>query len=740
MKIGLIKVLFFIYVIIGLSSFRNIDVVNDSNLNSSHPCLILTKESVPELQKGINSLPLFKKSYNEVITAANKALEEGIIVPIPIDPGGGYTHEQHKRNYVAMYNAGISYQLSGDEKYALFVKNMLLEYAAMYPSLSVHPQMKNQSPGKLFWQGLNESVWLVYTIQAYDCIYDYVQPVDRENIENNLFRKVVEFFTVEDSYSFNRVHNHGTWASAGVGMTGIVLNDSNYVEMALYGTDKSGNAGFFKQIDELFSPDGYFAEGPYYQRYAIMPFVLFAQALENNRKDLKIFEFKEGVLNKAVLTLLQLTNSDGKFYPLNDAIKDKNFLSPELVYAVDIAYNNTNNAELLSVVQKHGRVMLSAEGLKAARDVNNGLSKELVRKPAIISDGSKGNQGGIAILRTNSDEKQLSVILKATSQGMGHGHYDRLSFIMYENGNEIIQDYGAARFLNIVQKDGGRYLLENSTWANQTIAHNTLVINGQSNFDGNLDSASKYHPDILYSELDSNDIQIVAVSDSHCYKPAVIQRTMALIKYNNHSILVDLFRVMGSNNATCDLPIYYQGQIMSTNFEYNAAVKQINVLGTKNGYQHLWKLAEAKNLNGTQSVTWLFDKRFYTYSFAANANTELFFTKIGATDPNFNLRDESGILIRQKKVDNYSFLSTIEAHGFADPIKEAVEGTISNIKVLSIIYQDKNVSCVKIEFLDGAVARLFISHIPNNDLIHTVELEGKTISWKGNYSYSIVQN
>jgi hypothetical protein len=42
---------------------------------------------------------------------------------------------------------------------------------------------------------------------------------------------------------------------------------------------------------------------------------------------------------------------------------------------------------------------------------------------------------------------------------------------------EVVQDYGLARFVNIDQKNGGGYLRENTTWAKQSIAHNTLVIN-----------------------------------------------------------------------------------------------------------------------------------------------------------------------------------------------------------------------------------------------------------------------
>ena len=51
-----------------------------------------------------------------------------------------------------------------------------------------------------------------------------------------------------------------------------------------------------------------------------------------------------------------------------------------------------------------------------------------------------------------------------------------------DNGNSILTDYGAARFLNIEPKSGGGYTLENHTWAAQTIAHNTVTVDEKKQF------------------------------------------------------------------------------------------------------------------------------------------------------------------------------------------------------------------------------------------------------------------
>jgi hypothetical protein len=81
----------------------------------------------------------------------------------------------------------------------------------------------------------------------------------------------------------------------------------NLVQQALYGLDKSGEAGFLQQINQLFSPDGYYAEGPYYQRFALLPFVLFAKVIEVNDPQLKIFEYRDKALLKADRTSVQLS-------------------------------------------------------------------------------------------------------------------------------------------------------------------------------------------------------------------------------------------------------------------------------------------------------------------------------------------------------------------------------------------------------------------------------------------------
>ncbi len=703
---------------------------------SEHPKLILQHKNITELHGGINKYPILNASFRKAKEIADQGIQAGIVVPVPKDPGGGYTHEKHKQNYLEMYCSGTVYQLSKDDKYAVFVRDMLLEYQKLYPTLGLHPMQKNQAPGKLFWQGLNESVWLVYTIQAYDCIYNFLSVEERKLIEDNLFRKMVQFFTEEDPYSFNRVHNHGTWAVAGVGMTGMVLGDSLMIQKALYSTMLDGLGGFLKQIDELFSPDGYYAEGPYYMRYALMPFVLFAQALENNQPDLKIFEYKNGVLIKAVNTVLQLTDSEGNFYPINDAIKDKSWLTPEMIFGTNIVYALTSNKNLLNVAQKQGEVMLSSEGLAVAKSISNGEAESFSRKPLIIRDGKNNEKGGLAVMRLGKNEEESSVLFKFTSQGMGHGHFDRLGFILYDKGREIIPDYGAARFLNIVAKEGGIYLKENTSWAKQTIAHNTLVVDERSDFNGKLNKAEANSPNLVFADLDNEAIQIVSASDSNCYEGVVLNRTMAFLELEGRRYLIDLFNVTNEKKSNYDLPVYFNGQVLDFNFPYTK-LTEYEVLGKENGYQHLIVEAKAKELPKTATVTWMNGKGFYTMSALTNPGSEFFVNRLGANDPNYNLREQSGLMIRHPNSGSIKLLTVFELHGDYNPISESVLQSEGSIKDLQLISAGEEKVLVSLELKNKRKIELLLDLNFKNSYSNEIHLEGKTLSLEGNYKLII---
>ncbi|WP_271077274.1 heparinase II/III domain-containing protein [Aurantiacibacter sp. MUD61] len=690
------------------------------------------RSTVVQAETASHYPPLFAAEMLIAQEFVDDMIAAGVTVPVPVDPGGGYTHEQHKRNYRAMLLAGQLYDLTGEDRYFQFVREMLLEYAELYPTLSDHPARANQNVGRLFWQVLNDAMWLVHAIQAYELVRSDLYAADRELIDNQLFRRAAQFLSVESESTFNRIHNHATWATAGVGMTGYVLGDDELVHRALYGTRGDGEAGFIRQTELLFSPDGYYTEGPYYQRFALLPFMVFAGAIDRNEPERRIFEHRDGILEKALLTTIQLTY-DGYFFPFNDAIRDKSLNTAELYEGVAIGYSVTENPALLDIAQFQGRTVISQAGLQMSQALAAGEAERFPFRSMLFSDGPDGDQGAIAVLRDGVGPDHLALVAKNASQGMGHGHFDKLSWQLYNLGEEVVRDYGAARFLNIEAKQGGRYLPENESWAKQTIAHNALVVNEQSHFYGDRDLADLSAPTQLYFATDEGlQVSVAGIDDAYPQEGVSMTRLLALVDVEGFSqpVTLDLMRAQGEGELQFDLPLHYSGHIMRLGFDPSRNIEGRPVLGAGNGYQHIWEDGRGAPEADQAFMTWLLEGRFYTYRFVPQDNFEVILGESGANDPEFNLRREPLVIQRVTGSSSATFVSLVEPHGLYDGATEQTIDSDSQITSLRHIEQG-TFDIVLIETLAGAQIAVAISWDDNPAARHTAIIEGREVTWQG---------
>ena len=754
LKHNILQILCTIFLIIIVSCKKQSVTTSEDNnaeLKVEHPSLILTKQGVKDIRANLGTIPIFDNTLKAVQEEIDAEIALGIDTPIPVDYSGGYTHVRHKRNMIVMQKAGVLYQILDDEKYAKYVKDMLMQYEDMYKTLPLHPKTRSYARGKLFWQCLNDSNWLVYVSQAYDCVYNYLSEEERNKLETNLFKPFADHISIDSPQFYQRVHNHSTWGNAAVGMIGLVMDDQELIDRALYGIkdlkldtkekdddggflNKEGKAGFLANIEEPFSPDGYYNEGPYYQRYAMYPFLIFAEGLHNVKPELKIFEYKEGVLLKSINALLNLSDADGEFFPLNDGQKGMSYYTSALVTAVDISYHfGTQDPGLLSIAEKQDRVLLDDSGLAVALGVKNGKAEPFNKKSINLSDGPKGQQGGVAILR-NED---IELVFKYAAQGSSHGHYDKLSYSLHENGEEILQDYGLSRFVNIEQKGGGNYLKENKTWAKQTIAHNTVTQNETSHFNAKYEIGSQHHSVLNYFSSENENIQVASAKESNAYPGTEMLRTMAIIKGEDFEkpYMLDIMKVTSNKANKYDFPYYFSGQVIQTNFDYTTP-KTLATLGDKNGYQHLYVEGTAKTNTKNSKFSWLSNYKFYTLTTVTNTNDELLFTRIGANDPEFNLRRDPALMLRRKNTKNTLFVSIIESHGNYSPVTESAVNSKSSIKELKVLIDTEAYTAIQITNIKGNV-KLFITVNTNasKEAKHNLKINDKNYEWSGSYYF-----
>jgi hypothetical protein len=368
--------------------------------------------------------------------------------------------------------------------------------------------------------------------------------------------------------------------------------------------------------------------------------------------------------------------------------------------------------------------------------IRDGKTQPFVKNSINLSDGPHGNQGGVGVLRYGSED--LTPVFKYAAQGLSHGHYDKLSFSLYEKGDEVLQDYGLVRFVNIGQKGGGNYLKENKIWAKTTIAHNTLSQNEKMHFEGKYEIASKHHSKLCFYDDTNSDVQVVSATETNAYPGTQMHLTMAVIKSEafEKQFLLDIMKIESATKNRYDLPFYYMGQVLSNNFDYDSPVT-LKPLGKKNSYQHLYLEGKGKPSSDSTQFSWLGNGKYYTLTSATEKSDELLLTRLGAKDPDFNLRRDAAVMIRRKDSDNTTFVSVIEPHGSYSPVSELWVNSNSNIAELQVVHNDTDYTAVSIKDKKAGVSLFILADMDASaSKQHTLKIDGKSYHWTGPHHFT----
>ena len=707
----------------------------------TRPGIFITRAEAASIRAARGRYPLLDRSLAQAEQTMARAFAAPTDVPQPGE-AGGYAHERHKQNYREMQAAGLLFRITGDERYARFVRDMLEKYAVLYPALGPHPLNKNQTAGKLFHQSLNDANWLVATSIAYDCVYDWLPAGQRSRFEANVFRPMAEWLSTEHAEEFDRIHNHGTWAAASVGMLGYVIGDTSYVNRALYGTKRNRTGGFLRQLDLLFSPDGYYMEGPYYIRYALMPFFYFAEAVNRKQPELKIYAYRDSILKKALYSAVRTAYPNGVFPPINDASRTMAVDAPEVVLAVDIAYDRYGpNENLLGVAGIQNQVVLNRSGLAVARAMAARRTPPAMSFGSVeFTDGHDGERGGLGILRSGTGRDASMLLMKYGVHGQGHGHFDKLHFTFFDGGREVVPDYGFSRWINIEPKFGGRYLPENDTYAMQTIAHNTVVVDQTTQNRGNERADEAVWGTRHFFDARDPSAQAMSARADRFYEGVGMQRSMLLVRDARlpYPVVIDLYRLTSGGERSYDYPIHFRGQLIATNVKYDANTARLEPMGTSSGYQHIWREGAGRT-DSTVLLTWLDGNRYYSVRTAGAPGTEAIFGRTGANDPSFNLIVEPMMIVRRRAGDHL-FASVIEPHGYFNEAQERSEQARPRLQNVRVVGHDAEGSVVEVTGEGGLRWLVMVANgAPSTTAAHRLTFGGETYEWAGNFAVRGVQ-
>ena len=518
----------------------------------------------------------------------------------------------NKARYMA-----FAYALSGDERLARKVAEILLAYAEVYPTYPV-----TRAKGKATGSTLSESPWAINLATAYDFIYDSgaLSDEDKAEIEENLFRQCAE---VLRNCNHRTKGNWRSWAIAGLGVVGFCIGEREYIDEALNGyRDKSGRLiryGFAQQVAESILADGIFWERSLgYHFYALNALAMLAEAARHSGVDLWHAEI-EGNEEDAGADMERRWGETGRksikmmfdapfYYIFPDlsgaAIADSNtfHLRPSSLYEMAYrAYGDEKYAWLLNRVKPHrprydidmmwfnydlppGRFSLSDE----AHFGLNGIHKNAC---------TLFPSAGYVILRQNASKDATCLLMTYGRYGSGHGHPDKLHISLYSHGKIIAPDPGKLGYSNP----------EHLTWANQTIAHNTVTVDEVSQYpQGTSDSIwageRRGKPSVgrLIFFHPGRRLKAARASCDNAYEGVILDRTVVLVD----SRVFDIYRVRSEEEHQYDWAFHVDGKLSDVSLKLE---KFPGVLSPKRGYSHITDVQRGRmtgrNCNITFSIS-----------------------------------------------------------------------------------------------------------------------------------------
>ncbi len=614
--------------------------------------ILLSDTEIELLQKEVGK----KSLMGQTIESSCNELDRFIELPLEV-PGhgeaGGYEHNRHKQNYTYMNLAGRLFLVTGNQVYGQFVRDLLKLYADKYLGFDFHVQKNTNPTGRLFHQILNEHCWLMFTSLAYSCVAHTMTEEEQEHIKTLLFEPMLNMFTVKYAHDFDRIHNHGIWAVAAVGICGLAIGKREYLDMSVYGLDNNNTGGFLAQISQLFAPSGYYMEGPYYHRYAIRPTCVFAEVIHRHMPEIDIYNYKDKVIGNTIQAMLATAYPNGEFPALNDASRTMSITDMGVQVAVSVYSKHYGlDDNILGMAKIQDAVWINACGLELSNAYENAVKQRDIGLPfwpsVELNEGPQGQNGAQGFLRMQDKSGDVSqLVMNYGQHGMGHGNFDTLGITFFNRGQEVLREYGFCRWVNVEPKFGGRYLDENKSYARQTIAHNIVTVDEKCQNDFNVERADSVHGlPHFFSGDDSQLIGMSAFALDH-YPDCDMQRSVFMLKLSDFDtpLMVDLYRIQSESEHLYDYSHQYEGQLVRTNFSYST-FSELEPLGRENGYQHLWKVAQGA-LGNSALVSWLQNNTYYTWvGTSSNKNDDIIFTRTGANDPSFNLRSEPAFTLR----------------------------------------------------------------------------------------------
>ncbi len=231
---------------------------------------------------------------------------------------------------------------------------------------------------------------------------------------------------------------------------------------------------------------------------------------------------------------------------------------------------------------------LPAGHFSFADDAQIGLTGRHINGCTLFPDG------GFALLRGDGDNPDATCLeLSYGPYGSGHDHPDKLHVTLYGQGRIVAPDAGSWGY------DNSMHL----TWANQTIAHNTVTVGQEAQYPQRMSNSiwaseggGKLSVGTLVYFHPGETLKAVRARCDNAYEGVVLDRTLVLLD----PFVVDVYQVACDEERQIDWAWHAYGDAESDPALSPAGA----VLDEARGYSHIERPQSAQASEATWRVAW----------------------------------------------------------------------------------------------------------------------------------------
>ncbi len=358
------------------------------------------------------------------------------------------------------FKLALLWHVDQDQTCCQRVEEILLGYARRYAAYEPSRDPRPRARGRATFQSLDEAVWLIPLVRAYDLVRGDLDANAQEEVEEKLLRPAAVHIVAQKYWE---IHNIECWHNAAIGGVGICLDEPDFVRTAV-----EEEFGFRHQLEEGIGADGLWWEGSSsYHFYALAALLSQAQMAEAMDPSLG----QAGRLRQMFRTPVVLAAPDLRLPATNDCWFFTSLLGdvchgvPPAAALYEVAYGWYGDPEFAWVLEGNykDRPRASVEALLYGRELPGGAAE-----PGM--GGVSLEPSGLALLRSGKPAWRNHLLLKYGPHGGSHGHPDKLGLSFYAGGHPLAPDLGTPGY--------GMDLHE--SWYRQTLSHNTVVVDGCS--------------------------------------------------------------------------------------------------------------------------------------------------------------------------------------------------------------------------------------------------------------------